>query len=44
MEVPESYKCKDQRKKFKCVRRAYSTNEECFKNCVKPCKGNRCVY
>jgi len=44
MLIPNSYSCKDQIGKFKCIRKSYATTEECRKSCVRPCSKNLCVY
>jgi hypothetical protein len=43
MNVPDSYKCRDQIGKYKCVKRIYDTENECEKYCVQPCTRNQCV-
>jgi len=42
MEIPTSYKCEDQRKKLKCVKRKYKDNTECLKYCPRQCRKAYC--
>jgi hypothetical protein len=43
MNVPDSYKCRDQVGKYKCVKKIYDSADECKKYCVQGCKSNQCV-
>jgi len=43
MNIPNTYTCKDQIGKFKCVKKIYDTDDECKKYCVNNCNRNQCI-
>jgi len=42
--IPKDYKCKDQVGKFKCVKKSYSSIDDCKRYCVQTCNKNKCIY
>jgi len=43
MMIPNTYQCKDQIGKYKCLKKQYENDEECKKYCVNNCKKNICI-
>jgi hypothetical protein len=43
MQIPNTYQCKDQIGKYKCVRKIYKNEEECKTYCVNNCKKAQCI-
>jgi len=43
MMIPNTYQCKDQIGKYKCLKRTYDNDEDCKKYCVNNCKKNQCI-
>ena len=42
--VPSTYKCKEQVGKYKCVKQEYISSNECSLYCPKECMEARCIY
>jgi len=42
--IPNSYKCKEQVGKYKCVFKNYVSEGECKKFCPQDCNGTKCLY
>ena len=43
MAIPNTYQCKDQIGKYKCLRKVYKDEEECKKYCVNNCNKAQCI-
>ena len=43
MVIPSTYQCRDQIGKYKCMKKIYSSNDECRKFCVNNCNRNQCI-
>ena len=43
MQIPNTYQCKDQIGKYKCVMKVYKSDEDCKKFCVNNCKKSQCI-
>ena len=43
MMIPNTYQCKDQIGKYKCLQKIYGNDEDCKKFCVNNCKKSQCI-
>ena len=43
MMIPNTYQCKDQIGKYKCLQKIYDNDEDCKKYCVNNCQKNQCI-
>ncbi len=44
VKIPDEYKCKDQKNKYKCVKINYRSIDECKIFCPRKCKDSNCLY
>jgi hypothetical protein len=44
MKIPDDYKCKTQKMKYKCVKIKYTNEDECKNYCPKKCQEMKCLY
>jgi len=44
VEIPENYKCQEQKHKYKCVKIRYGNEDECKLYCPKKCQEGKCLY